>query len=53
MNVADSDPDTDPNPELGLRIDHKNRAVLWVRDGPPGAYLRINADALADIEQWR
>ena len=52
MNVADSDPDTDPNPGLGLRIDQKNRAVLWVRDGL-GASLRIDADVLADIEWWR
>ena len=51
--MADSDPDPDTYPELGLRIDHKNRAVLWVRDGPPGAYLRIDADALADVERWR
>jgi hypothetical protein len=39
--------------ELGLRVDHKNRAVLWVRNGLPGEYLRIGASALADLAEWQ
>lgn len=39
--------------ELGLWIDPQDRAVLWVRDGLPGAYLRIEAGVLADLAEWQ